>query len=74
MSTSYLITGDNMERLQLATIKYQIATYSGKVEVNCLENDDDDIIIAKAKRVLRSRVGSFPFGYQSFKVIDRRVI
>lgn len=58
--------------MQLATIKYQIATYSGTVEVNCLENDDNDFIIAQArKKVRRLAGGSLPFGYQSFKIINR---
>lgn len=56
----------------LATIKYQIATYSGNVVVNCNENDSDETIIAKAKSILRHRVGFFPFGYQSWKVISKK--
>jgi len=34
----------------IATVKYQVATYSGVVQVNCNENDDDEYIIAKAKK------------------------
>ena len=56
----------------LATVKYQVATYSGEVQVNCNENDEDEYIIAKAKRIVRQRTGgSLPFGYESWKVIDR---
>lgn len=56
----------------LATVKYQIATYSGTVNVNCSENDENEVIIAKAKRILKSECGgSFPFGYESWKVIER---
>lgn len=54
-----------------AIVKYWIATYSGEIEVSCNPDDDNDLIIAKAKRILRNRVGSFPFGYESWKVIDR---
>ena len=56
----------------LATVKYQIATYSGDVVVNCSENDSEETIIAKAKSILRHRVGFFPFGYQSWKVISKK--
>ena len=56
----------------IATVKYQVATYSGEVVVNCNEDDEDDYIIAKAKRILRQRGGSsLPFGYESWKVLDR---
>ena len=55
----------------LATVKYQIATYSGEVKVNCGPDDEDENIIAKAKRILHSRCGHFPSGYESWKVISR---
>lgn len=55
----------------IAIVKYQIATYSGEVNVPCDPDDDNDVIIAKAKRILRNRSGSFPFGYESWKVVDR---
>ena len=49
----------------LAKVKYQIATYSGEVQVNCSENDEDEHIIAKAKRILTQKSGgSLPFGYE----------
>ena len=54
-----------------ATVKYQLATYSGVIEVSCDPNDDNDIIIAKAKKLLRQKAGSFPLGYQSFKITNR---
>jgi len=55
-----------------ATVKYQIATYSGEVQVNCNENDEDEYIIAKAKRIVTQRAGgSLPFGYENWKVIGR---
>lgn len=55
-----------------ATVKYQIATYSGEVKVKCDEYDDNEFIIAKAKRIVRQKTGSsIPSGYQSWKIIDR---
>ena len=60
--------------MQIATVKYQIATYSGIVEVNCNENDEQEYIIAKAKKMLKQKTGNFPLGYQSFKIINRRNI
>jgi len=59
--------------METATVKYQIATYSGTIEVSYDPNDDDDddVIIAKAKKLLRQKAGSFPLGYQSFKIINR---
>jgi len=55
----------------LATVKYQIATYSGTINVNCSEDDEDTQIVAKAKTRLRKQSGEFPFGYQSFKIISK---
>lgn len=55
----------------IATVKYQIATYQGEVKVNCNPDDEDEHIIAKAKAALRQRTGSFPYGYESWKVIGR---
>lgn len=51
------------------TVKYNIATYSGEMKVNCDENDEDVHIIAKAKRILIQMVGSLPYGYENWKVI-----
>ena len=54
-----------------ATVKYQIATYSGTITVTCDPNEDNEDIIARAKAKLRRDVGSFPLGYELWKVIDR---
>lgn len=54
-----------------ATVKYQIATYSGEIDVPCDPDDDNDVIISRAKRILRRRAGEFPFGSESWKVVDR---
>lgn len=56
----------------IATVKYQIASYSGEVEVICDENDSDEYIISKAKRIVKQKAGgSLPFGYESWKVVYR---
>lgn len=50
-------------------VKYQVGTYSGTVEVWADENEDHDVIIAKAKKKLYN--GVHPgMVYESFKVID----
>lgn len=58
--------------MQTAIVKYQIATYSGEIQVNCDPDDDNEIVIGKAKAKLRRLYGELPFGYQSFKVIERK--
>ena len=54
-----------------AIVKYQIATYSGEVSVNCETDAEEEQIIAKARNILRNREGHLPFGYQSLKIIKR---
>lgn len=57
----------------IATVKYQIATYTGEIQVNCEPNEEDEFIIAKAKRILRIHSGgSTPFGSESWKVLNRK--
>ena len=60
-----------MEQRQRCIVKYQIATYSGEEIVYCDSNDENEYIIGKAKRQLKSKSGEFPFGYESFKIIER---
>lgn len=56
----------------IAIVKYQIATYSGEVLVYCDENDSDEHIIAKAKKIVTQKAGgSLPYGYESWKVEER---
>lgn len=56
----------------IATVKYQVATYSGEIQVICNENDEDEHIIAKARRIVTQKAGgSLPFGYESWKVVER---
>jgi hypothetical protein len=54
-----------------ATVKYWIATYEGTVEVTCDPDDDNEMIIARAKCKLRRTAGTFPYGAESWKVISR---
>lgn len=56
---------------QKAEVKYQIATYRGTEIVFCDSNDENEYIIAVAKRQLRRTTGSLPLGYESFKVKSR---
>lgn len=60
--------------MQTATVEYQVATYSGEVKVTCDENDENDVIIAMAKRQLVRESGgvALPFGYQRFTVVNRQ--
>lgn len=56
----------------IARVKYQVATYSGTIDVHFDDpNLDDDVIVARARAQLRRRVGAFPFGCESFKVTER---
>ena len=56
-----------------ATVKYQIGTYAGTVQVNCNPEDEAETIIARAKRILRNRAGSFPAGIynESWRITNR---
>jgi hypothetical protein len=57
--------------MKTVTVKYQIATYSGEIQVTCDPDDESEVIIAKARRILtRQAGGSLPFGYESFKIIN----
>lgn len=52
-----------------AKIDYQIATYSGSIDVYYDDpNTENEALIAKAKDQLQRRSGPLPFGYESFKV------
>jgi len=60
------------EQRQKCIVDYQIATYSGQEIVYCDSNDENEFIIAKCKIQLRQSSGlELPFGYQSFKIIER---
>ena len=59
------------EQRQRCVVAYQIATYSGEEIVYCDANDESEHVIAKAKNQLRRKAGSFPLGYESFRITER---
>lgn len=56
--------------MKTATVKYQIGTYSGTVEVPCNEETEHDTIISRAKNRLRGMT-SMTMYYESYEIIDR---
>ncbi len=56
--------------MYLYTVRYHLATYEGTVEVFADEDADPTYVIAKAKDQLRRRSGPFPFGYESWKIVE----
>lgn len=56
----------------IAEVKYQVGTYQGTMHVPCNEDDDNESIIAKVKRILFREGGKF-YGidvcYESYRVI-----
>lgn len=61
-----------MNDQDICIVRYQIATYSGEEIVYCSPDDDQDYIIAKAKKQLTRKAGTLPYGYQSFKIVSRQ--
>ena len=55
--------------MKTSTVKYQLATYEGTIDVTHDEDDEPEYIIAQAKKILRRQVGFFPLGYQSWRII-----
>lgn len=62
------------EGKQVATVEYQIGTYLGLVQVDCLRDDDNDLIIARAKAKVNRLYGptSMPMYYEHWNITDRR--
>lgn len=61
--------------MQIATVRYHVATYSGEISVNCADDEDNETVIARARRALGQRsAGGLPFGYQSFGVEKREPV
>jgi hypothetical protein len=55
------------------TVKYQVATYSGTIEVRADDDADSDQIKAMARAKLsRQSPGGLPMGYQSFKIVSSK--
>ena len=58
--------------MPLVEVKYQVATYKGSVYVNADPDEDNETIIAIArKKAIRIAGGSLPFGYESWTVIRK---
>jgi hypothetical protein len=55
-----------------ATVYYQIATYSGIIDVHCNPDDEEDVIKSRARNLLSKRYGPLPFGLQEFRVVNRK--
>jgi len=56
--------------MKTATVKYQVATYEGEIQVSCQHDDENETIIARAKAKLTRQVGFLPYGYQSWSVVS----
>lgn len=55
--------------MTIATIKYQIATYSGTVDVYCdPATDDNEVLFARAKKEL-SKNAPLPIGCERYEVV-----
>ena len=55
-----------------STVRYQIATYSGTIQVfDVDENEGTETVIARAKAILTRRSGPLPFGSESWEEISR---
>lgn len=55
----------------IVVVKYQVATYSGEVKINCDPSDENEYIIARAKSIVtRQAGGHLPFGYESWKIVS----
>lgn len=57
--------------MQTATVFYQVASYTGNIQVTCHPDEDNDVIIARAIAKLRRLYGHLPFGYRYFKILKR---
>lgn len=62
------------------TVEYQVATYSGAIEIIASDTEENgnlenDAIEARARAQLRRESGgSLPFGVATFRVTDKRRI
>jgi len=55
-------------------VHYGMATYSGYETVYCDGDDENDVVIEKAKQQLRQVSGPLPYGYQSFRIMSREEV
>jgi hypothetical protein len=55
-----------------ATVKYELAHLKGELEVPFVDpEDDNEVIIDKAKSELRKKHGYLPSGAEYFRVVKR---
>ena len=58
--------------MQTAIVKYQIGSYSGKMNVLVNENDSNDVVIEKAKpQLFKEAATTLPMENVSFTILDR---
>ena len=62
---------DYAPQRQRCIVAWQIASYSGEETVYCDSDDENEVIIAKCKRLIKIKNGELPFGSQSFRVKER---
>lgn len=61
-----------MSNNQIAKVSYQIATYSGEIEISCDIDWESEDIISEAKKILRREAGgNLPYGYERFTIVSR---
>lgn len=49
-------------------VEYKYGTYAGSVRVQADEDDDNEVIIARAKRLLRPHM-TLPMAYESYRIV-----
>lgn len=57
--------------MRMYTLDYKVGTYSGTVTVNAEEHDDNETIIARARRMLMQRSGGVPLGLNATSFVIR---
>ena len=53
------------------TVRVDTATYSNTVTVWCDEDDDSEVVKAKARRIVERGAPAFGMGYRSEKILSR---
>lgn len=54
-----------------ATVEFRLLGYRGTVTVTAQPGDDDAQLIARAKAELERQEGPRPFGFETWRVLDR---
>jgi len=54
---------------RVAKVNYHLSIHRGAIFIDCNQEDNDKVIISKAKKILQERLGGkISFDYQSFEV------